>query len=88
MADFAKVIRASDGEQVLFYKGQNDDGDPTLFQLTELEGLNAAFNLSFKDDSWDALDSAFEKAGVEQANAMRAISKKFLAGEPEEAQAE
>ena len=80
MDDFAKIVRASDGAQVLFYKGQDDEGRPTSFQLTELDGIHAAVNMSFKDEEWDALDSAFAKAGLEQADAVRSAGKQFLAG--------
>lgn len=74
MADFAKIINASDGAQVLFFKATDDeDGRPQLRQITEFEGVFAAFNMTFSDDDagWDKLDAAFDTRTQEDADAVR-----------------
>jgi hypothetical protein len=80
-ADFAKIVRASDGAQVLFYKDSDGDG-PALQQVTEVEGVAGAFSFGFTDDDegYDKRDAAFEKAGVEEADALRALVAKALEG--------
>jgi hypothetical protein len=70
MADFAKIVRASDGEQVLFRKGENDDEKPCLFQMTDFDGFTAELNMAFKSEA--AMEQAFEKADQAQADAVRA----------------
>lgn len=78
MSDFAKIVRASDGAQVLFYKGQDDDGRPQLFQVTYFEGVIANLNFSFATDAWSMLDAAFDRAGLEQADTIRGLLGKFV----------
>lgn len=75
MSDFAKIVRASDGAQVLFYKDNGDDGAPVLRQITEMASITGAMNLGFTDDDpgYDKRDAAFDRAGVQQADALRKL---------------
>jgi hypothetical protein len=82
MSDFAKIIRASDGEQVLFRKGEDDSEKACLFQMTEFEGITAELNLGF--DSDDLMERAFEMADQAQADAVRNVVKKALGIQPQQ----
>lgn len=79
MSDFAKIVIASDGEQVLFYLDNGDNG-PELVQMTEIEGITARVGLGFKDDdSGDAArERAFNEVGIKQADAMRKLAKRAV----------
>lgn len=59
--DFARLARASDGRQFLFYKSTDDEGKPQLRQVFEHEGVIVEFNVSFTDDDagWKTLDMVF-----------------------------
>lgn len=81
--DFAKIIRASDGAQVLFYKStDNDTGKPQLRQVTEFDGMFAELNVSFSDDDkgWDRLGKRFSAADEAQANEVRSAIGKAIGG--------
>lgn len=80
MADFAKIVRATDGGQVLFYKDNGDGGEPVLKQVTEMGGITGAMNLGFTDDDEGekARDAAFDRAEVKQADAMRKVFAQAL----------
>jgi hypothetical protein len=80
MADFAKIVRATDGTQVLFYKDNGDDGKPVLKQITDMDGITGAMNLSFSDDDegYDRRDAAFDRADVTQADALRHLFAQAL----------
>ena len=80
MADFAKIVRASDGAQVLFFKDNDSEGAPCLTQVTEEDGVTAKLGISFTDDDdgGDKRDVAFNGSGVEQADGMRALVLKAL----------
>lgn len=73
MSDFAKLVRASDGAQVLFLKDQSVDGRPTLYRYTEFEGITAKLGLSYADtdSGYEHLDKAFNEMGVADADAFR-----------------
>lgn len=81
--DVFKIVRASDGVQVLFRKGVNSDFEPSLFQMTELDGSLAQLDMAFEpnDQGWNALDAAFAQSGVEQADAVRRAVKSLI-GQP------
>lgn len=86
MSDFAKIIRATDGGLVLFHKDNGDDGEPVLKQISEMDGITGALNLSFTDDDdgYDKRDHAFDAAaGVEQADAIRKAFRKFMTESPQ-----
>jgi hypothetical protein len=83
VSDFAKIIRAADGEQVLFFKStDSESGKPQLRQVTEFEGMFAELNMAFTDDDagWDKLDKCFDAADEAQANGVRAAIHKMLEG--------
>lgn len=82
MTDFAKIIRATDGEQVLFYR--EDEGDvPMLVQVTNCDGVTATARLGFdKSDEGEAKrDKAWSDAGIEQADDMRRMVASALLGD-------
>jgi major membrane immunogen (membrane-anchored lipoprotein) len=81
MPDFAKIVAASDGAQVLFYKDHDDDGAPSLMQVTEKDGVTGSYEVSFTDDDsgYELRDAAFRKSGVEQADAIRHLMGKAVA---------
>lgn len=62
MERFAHVFEAHD-RQVLVRKGENDDGDPTINLITEIQGAELSFALVFSDSDTaeEARDRAFEK---------------------------
>lgn len=78
---FAKIVIASDGEQVLFFKDNGDEG-PELVQMTEAEGVTARLALGFEDDENGAAavkrDAAFDNADVFWADGVRAAVIGFL----------
>lgn len=91
MSDFAKIVNATDGAQVLFYKSTNSsNGKPQLRQVTEFEGMFAEVNLDFKDvdEGWAGLDRAFAEAGLKQADQVRETIKDLFADGPEQARAQ
>lgn len=76
--DFAKIIRTSDGEQVLFRKGETEDGLPSLKQETAFNNMTLSVNINFNGGAWGALDHAFDGVNVAHADAIRAnVSKHF-----------
>lgn len=83
MADFAKIVIASDGAQVLFYKDNDEDGNPTLVHVTEEQGVTANMALSFTDDDdgFDKRDAAFDGSDAEKADAMRSLVKRAMGAE-------
>lgn len=78
--DFARIIIASDGAQVLFYKREGDDG-PGLMQATCMDGVTLEADLSF-DKSTLARDEAFEAADIRAADRMRALVATALGKQP------
>lgn len=73
MTDFAKIVRATDGAQVLFYKDTGENGEPLLRQVTEFDGITGAMALSFTDDDegYSRRDTAFATCDAKQADALR-----------------
>jgi hypothetical protein len=73
MSDFAKIVRATDGKIVLFLKDQNDEGKPTLYTMTEQDGITVKMGFQFADDDvgYDARDEAYEACGLEGADNFR-----------------
>lgn len=78
---FAKIITASDGEQVLFVKDNGDDG-PELVQMTEVGGVTARIALGFTEDDvgYELRQKAFDKASLEQADLVRRAVKEAVGG--------
>lgn len=72
MSDFAKIVRATDGAQVLFYKTMQNDC-PAITQVTDAYGVLAEITAQFNDKAmgWGDRELAFEKASVEEADAVR-----------------
>lgn len=79
MTDFAKIVIASDGEQVLFHLDNGDDG-PELVQMTVVEGVTARIGLGFNDDDegYERRQKAFDVVGVKQADAMRELARRAV----------
>lgn len=77
--DFAKIVRASDGAQVLFYKDTDDENRPRLSQVTEYDGITANIGFGFDDDDWDKLDKAFSESWVGRADEIRELVAKMCA---------
>lgn len=84
--DFACVVRASDGVQVLFEKTETEDGRPCLRQVTTFGGATAEFNLTFKESNQEAsLETAFARCDIVMADAVRKAVKSMVGdqqGEP------
>lgn len=83
MSDFAKIVRATDGAQVLFYKTMQNDC-PAIAQVTDAYGVIAEITAQFNDTEmgWGDRELAFEKAGIEEADAVRKAALFFV--EPSE----
>lgn len=83
MSDFAKIVRATDGAQVLFYKTMQNDC-PAIMQVTDAYGVLAEITAQFNDTDigWGDRELAFEKAGIEEADAVRKAALFFV--EPSE----
>ena len=73
---FAKIVIASDGGQVLFFKDNGDEG-PELVQMTVLDGMTARVALGFTDDEPGdrSRQAVFDAAGVNEADKFRALAK-------------
>lgn len=80
MKDFAKLFTTVDGGQVLVYMDSNDDGKPTLYQMTDVDGITAKIGKSYRDteDGEEQLDEAFCWFGVLDAEAFRDGIKAML----------
>lgn len=78
--DFAKIIRASDGVQVLFYAAATDDGAPQARQVTVIDGMTASLNLEFEDteEGWGKRDTYLAAACVDLADGVRASVNHML----------
>lgn len=78
--EFAKIVKATDGAQVLFYLGTSEDGEPTLYQYTEMEGFFGSLDLHFRkgDTGWKLAEEALTKADVVMADAVREQFVKLL----------
>lgn len=79
---FAKIVIASDGEQVLFFKDEGDEGQPELVQMTAHMGITARLALGFETDeagdAYEKRDAAFDLVHVGWADQVRASAKSFL----------
>lgn len=81
---FAKIVTATDGAQVLFFKDIGDDG-PELAQVTAFDGLTARCGMGFTDDDegYDLRDKAFDKADLDAADLVRKMFADMLAKAPQ-----
>ena len=68
MTEFAKIIVASGGEQVLFYT-YNGDGEPDLVIVTQIGCAGVKVRLTYDDD--EARNEAFAGADLATANGIR-----------------
>lgn len=83
---FAKILIASDGGQVLFYIGPHGlTGDPCLHQVAVEDGVQMDFCATFTDAGKGvALDQqrrAFERVDLELADTVRTMLCKLLSEE-------
>lgn len=82
--EFARIVVASDGHQVLFYTGTNDDNRPVLNCISQsAEGTEGNFAIAFESSlaGDDAARTAMLKADQDFADKVRAQMKPFF--EPE-----
>jgi hypothetical protein len=78
---FAKIIIASDGEQVLAFKDNGDDG-PELVLMTVVDGVTLRMGCGYPDGEDETAelkrDRAFEDAAESLANKIRAAAKEAV----------
>lgn len=71
--DFAKIVRASDGRQVLFYV-EPSGGDYKLNQVADHGGFMATITLDFSHEDTDLNErgaySALERVGQKEADVL------------------
>ena len=71
--DFAKIVRASDGRQVLFYV-EPKGGDYSLNQMADHGGFMATMTLDFSSEDAELNErgaySALERVGQKEADAL------------------
>lgn len=75
--DFAKIVRATSGRQVLVYRGSEDEtGNPELVIATVVDGVMVKLGSGFNDtdDGCEARDKAFAGFGAEMADEFEAIA--------------
>lgn len=70
---FAKIIDATDGAQVLFFKDNGDDG-PELVAMTELDGatLRLGFGYDDTDSGLAKREAYFLSVDIDVADKIRA----------------
>jgi len=83
--DFAKIIRATDGRQVLFYV-EPEGGDYHLHQVINYNGLQADLKVGFTSEEEDKNErgamAMFESANQERAdNVIKVIAGMMEGGE-------
>lgn len=78
--EFAKIVVASDGAQVLFYCSSDERGSPQVRQITEVDGMIIEMNIAFADDDegWDKRDEWFQAAGQPVADLVRSDIRKII----------
>lgn len=72
--NFARIVVATDGHQVLFYVAANDEDKPVLNCLSQSEdGLEGQLSIAFEDSyAGDALAAkALREADLEMADRIR-----------------
>lgn len=79
---FAKIVKADDGHDVLFYKRSDDESAPVIAIVMEHEGTAACMELGYDNDDagWNTRDEEFEKMGLEKANGFRSALMKMIGG--------
>lgn len=62
MEKFAKLFEFH-GRQILVKKGKDSEDNPKLCIITQIEGAEVDFGLSFSDTDagWDSLNASFDK---------------------------
>ena len=82
--DFAKIVRSTDGRQVLYYVEPNE-GYFFLHQVIPCEGFQADMKIGFtapdEDENERRAFVAFEAIGVEQADKAIAMIEQMMDGE-------
>jgi hypothetical protein len=77
--DFAKIIRATDGAQVLFFTGYHpEDEAPTVFVVTHCDGLALELKMSF--DTEEKRDEVFAQVDLESADNLRKSAVEMVQG--------
>lgn len=81
--DFAKIVRATTGEQVLFYI-EPEGGDYKLHQITQCElgqvDLSIGFTSKDEDKNEKNARIAFSSIGIEHADKVIKAANDFLNG--------
>jgi hypothetical protein len=82
--DFAKIIRASDGRQVLFFV-EPSGGDYLVHQVTNHDGFQADLKFGFTSDDADKNErlamAMFDRSNQERAdNVIKAIAEMMEGG--------
>lgn len=77
--ELAKIFNASqDGAQILFYRTTDDEGNPAIAQVTEIDGCFVTVTASYKEGQHDFRDEKFKGLTQEYADVIRAeILKSF-----------
>lgn len=82
---FAKIIIAADGEQVLAFKDNGDEG-PELVLMTVVDGVTLRMGAGYQDDERESAeqkrDRAFDEAAESIANKLRAAAKEAVEPSP------
>lgn len=81
--DFAKIVRATDGRQVLYYV-EPEGGDYFLHQVVQFDGYQADMKIGFNSQDEDkneaAAFAAFDLMAQQQADNCIAIVQKMMDG--------
>ena len=84
MKDFAKIIRATDGRQVLYYV-EPEGGEYTLHQVIPFDGYQVDMKMGFASPDADknekSVFKAFDRMGQKQADYGIATMLGMLDGE-------
>ncbi len=78
--DFAKILRATDGAQVLIYKDNGEDGEPAIVVASVCDGVTAKMTISFKDtdSGYNTRNKSFDGFTQAQADNARGLVVKAV----------
>lgn len=81
MTEFAKIVIASDGAQVLIFKDNGDEGPEVVF-MTEMHGVTLRMGMGYEDDEDEDAETkrnrAFEESATGQADAIRKVARQAV----------
>lgn len=84
MRDFARIVNATDGRQVLYYV-ESDDGDQILHQIFQFDDchcdIKCGFSSPYEEKNEAAAYAALEKANTETADNLIRLVVEFMGGE-------